>query len=446
MKVNEFINKLLKKEETSDIKINYINVEKMDIIKLNDEKLLLVNSVGDVINGFYLNDDLKQTKFFNKEFIKILRSNKYKLEKDCFVETFKTVDVDYESVKEKLDTIDERDYYITKKYHFLGRKLNYGIKRKNNSCVEIGDIITDYYDDKYLVYNVFNETAKCVRIKEIHKNKHNSEDIISFKNSLYKIDYSKSCTIDLGERNTITNRIPSNKVYNIQKTISNKSIINNTLPGDILYVKVDDETIKYYNLNERNSRRPFVVLSNTGKDLKGYYLTCNPNIYSSYNKALNFKISKDKYNLKKDSYVKHRNYAYISYKNVEEYLDTLDKNDLEKIIKCSYLAKNKCFENTCDSGSIEVGDIIYQNCSYYLIYNIKNYKVSAVKISKIYDNDELNNYDIDTVSSKYSVDFDNTIEFNSGKKVFVYDKTTIEDTKYFQRRIDNKVKIYTKKV
>jgi len=147
---------------------------------------------------------------------------------------------------------------------------------------------------------------------------------------------------------------------------------------DIVLVKMTDEEIKNCNIMKSHQIRPFLIdnIDNLNQVLSGYYLTSNVDGNRMFNfennSGLKLVLSKDFYNLKKNSLVLYHEKIDLPYKNVVDRLDHMNKEDLKRLKKYIELISRNIVVSSRGNNIVEVGDIVYFDGFRYIIYQVND--------------------------------------------------------------------------
>ena len=227
-----------------------------------------------------------------------------------------------------------------------------------------------------------------------------------------------------------TQEINDNEIKkNITLTNINWDLIDNLKNYDIVFVKMDEETIKEKELKEKENKqkRPFIIKekNNDNNTFYGHYFTSNVTNHYFFKKeqykGLRFIIDHTKYHLNNNSLIRINELFELPYENIIHYMAHLDENDQKKLEKYTSLLNKKTVISNKDNKVIEIGDIILDNNIYYIIYQADNTNCYAYPIT-LYDRyiDLSINHDYFLFNHKvYFVDYKNYKIFNINDNILI---------------------------
>lgn len=178
---------------------------------------------------------------------------------------------------------------------------------------------------------------------------------------------------------TIMVDVNNSKVVNLGNMID---AANGMAEGrGIYFVKMNVEDMRKRIAGTAHELRPFVVVSKSNDDLKGFYTTSSlkglkfgKECFTKYRTVL----SNKKYKLNKSSVVLIDKIACIHDSNIIRMIDYVDNEDLAKILKMNALHEGNKVE--LKRKYLGEGDIIRNGNSKYLIYQKDNSFAYGVKI------------------------------------------------------------------
>lgn len=223
----------------------------------------------------------------------------------------------------------------------------------------------------------------------------------------------------------------------------NWELINRLKKYDIVYVKMNEETIKKNKIEKEHQKRPFLITSKSEESIKGYYMTGNTNKKSFKKSDIKIILSKDKYNLKKNSLIKCDNEITLPLKNIEYIMDHLSEYDIEKLKKLKKIINscNKEIYNTF----LEIGFVVIQNEKEYIIYQKDNqfsygYSIKPTMLKYKNNAGEKNPYVIVLNNKNYEIDYKDQKKYDNRLKYNVIDIITKKSV----YEIDNNKKLIKK--
>lgn len=242
---------------------------------------------------------------------------------------------------------------------------------------------------------------------------------------------------------TVRVDINNKQVVNLGNLID---VANGIAEGrSICFVKMNIEDMRKRISRTPHELRPFVVVSKSKNELKGFYTTSNlkglkfgNECFTKYRTVL----SNKKYKLNKSSVVLIDKMACIHDSNIIRIIDTIDNEDLAKILKMNALADGNKVE--LKGKYLEEGDIIKKGKSKYLIYQKDNAFAYGVKIADKLKFSNKNNEFINSNDSFvngndiYRVFFNETIRISSSDRFILCDHAGDDVVINVKRNIRNR--------
>ena len=209
------------------------------------------------------------------------------------------------------------------------------------------------------------------------------------------------------------NKIDNNTVTNI-----NSELINKLNSYDIIIVKMTEE-----NIDIDHQVRPFIITEKdiNNNEVKGYYLTSNLNnsFFSNIsNKGLKLIISKERYNISKNSLISLQNLVSIPYENVKHNVDHLDSKDINRLKKYRNLINNIPVISNKDNKVVEIGDVVAIDNNNFIIYQQDNTNCYGyvIKLANEINMDMEYNY-INFNNELYFVDYSKQRTFKNDNEI-----------------------------
>ena len=208
------------------------------------------------------------------------------------------------------------------------------------------------------------------------------------------------------------------KEFNFDGLSVDINLINKIVQYDIIWVKMNEDTIRKGHIDYSHRRRPFLVMNfdYDNNCFIGYYLSSktDSSFYSkNRNSGLRVILKKENYNLEKESIVRINKMEELPIQNVISYLDNLHDEDIVKLYKYIDLFNNSEL-NTIHT-HVEVGDILNSNNELYIVYKMINDKeFQCYKMKYImYDGTRKDDYNIVYYDNKmYEVDYEKDFIYN----------------------------------
>ncbi len=190
-------------------------------------------------------------------------------------------------------------------------------------------------------------------------------------------------------------------------------IRKNIQEGDIIWVKRYKTKKEQTKIPEEHQTGPFVILK---KGIFRIYALYGTTSYKDFSKqSIYFEISKDKYDIDKNTYVIARYIKIFKTKQFIRYIDKLDYFDFNYLKKLVYLNQRKNKNNKLKiKYEITKGDIVYYQDKYYYIYNKDDNYYYLMKVSKTSkDKDRV----IKVGTTKYVFNYNDTIKVSKIEKL-----------------------------
>lgn len=226
-------------------------------------------------------------------------------------------------------------------------------------------------------------------------------------------------------------------IENCTITHINWNLINKLNKYDIVYVKMNQETIDKYNIQKEHQKRPFLITNKDNDNIKGYYMTSNLKRSSFKGSSVKMVLNKDKYNLKKNSLVKCDEVITLPFENIENYISKLTYSDIYKLRELkNFVNENKTICHT----KLEMGYIVKDNDKKYIIYQKDNqlsygYEIKKTNIKCKNTKGEKNPYIIKFDNKRYELNYTEQKQFNNK---FEYDVIDIFPTSIVYEIDENK--------
>lgn len=233
-----------------------------------------------------------------------------------------------------------------------------------------------------------------------------------------KVDVNNSKTVNLGNLIDVANGIAEGR--------------------GIYFVKMDVDDMRKRIAGTTHELRPFVVVAKSEDELKGFYTTSSLNglkfgkeCFTKYRTVL----SNKKYKLNKSSVVLIDKIACIHDSNIIRMIDSIDNEDLAKILKMNTLHDGSKVE--LKGKYLGEGDVIRRGNSKYLIYQKDKTFAYAVKVvSRSRTSASKNDFDIE--NENYSGIFNNTIGVSSSDRVILCDHVANDILLFMKRNVHNR--------
>ena len=240
----------------------------------------------------------------------------------------------------------------------------------------------------------------------------------------------------------------------------NWTLINKLKDYDMVFVKMNEEDIKNFHVQEGHQIRPFLIIrKQDGKQIvKGYYLTSKilKNYYFEQNKHKGLKIilKKNEYQMNKNGIILFQNEIKLPYENIISYIDELKPKDINKLKKYRDILCHKTTMSTKENQVIEIADIINHDNVSYIIYQMDNTHCYGYPI--VESNEKINieeNFNYILFNNKiYFIDYKNSKKFNNEDTFYIIDRFNEEiveiiksNKKKLKSSEKNKSKTKTKK-
>lgn len=229
----------------------------------------------------------------------------------------------------------------------------------------------------------------------------------------------------------------------------NYELINKIKENDIIWVKMEEVRIKEQNISPEHSKRPFLITKkNENKQiLQGYYCTSNINYKFQNDKYNHFKIilNENCYNIKKSSLLKYNELIHLPYENALEFIDHINNMDLNKLKKYRDIIQKQPIISNKENILIDIGDIIFFEDSYYVVYQKDNTQFYCYEINQT--NEYINlkenfNYVMNN-NNIYFINYKNNKILNNNDTVYIvnkFNKKTIEYVKLNKKRLRKQAK------
>lgn len=235
--------------------------------------------------------------------------------------------------------------------------------------------------------------------------------------------------INLDMPDTIKVDVNNSKIVNLGNLID---AANGIAEGKGLYfVKMNVDDIRKRIAGTTHELRPFVVVAKSEDELKGFYTTSSlkglkfgKECFTKYRTVL----SNKKYKLNKSSVVLIDKIACIHDSNIIRMIDSIDNEDLAKILKMNALHEGSKVE--LKGKYLGEGDVIRRDNSNYLIYQKDNAFAYGFKIL---NKGKVSNSRVDLRSTcdyfvseedLYKIDFNESKMFSKNDKYLLCDNVT----------------------
>lgn len=229
----------------------------------------------------------------------------------------------------------------------------------------------------------------------------------------------------------IKTTIIENKPKEIIETTTIKNInwelINSLNEYDIIFVKMTDEEINRYNIEQSHQKRPFLINKKIDEKqmFSGYYFTSNVNNHIFFrkeqNKGLKIVLNKDTYIINKNALLLFQNGIQIPYENTIHLMAHMNNKDISKLKKYRNLLCNSEAISNKENMIVEIADIILKDNNYYVIYQMDNtncYGYSINQSNKHVDLEKDHNY-IMFDKQLYFIDYKNNIVLNNNEEIHI---------------------------
>lgn len=242
--------------------------------------------------------------------------------------------------------------------------------------------------------------------------------------------------INLDMPDTIKVDVNNSKIVNLGNLID---VANGITEGKGLYfVKMNVDDMRKRIAGTTHELRPFVVVAKSEDELKGFYTTSSlkglkfgKECFTKYRTVL----SNKKYKLNKSSVVLIDKIACIHDSNIIRMIDSIDNEDLAKILKMNALHEGSKVE--LKGKYLGEGDIIRRGNSKYLIYQKDKAFAYAVKVVVKSGTSSSKNY-FDTENEMYSGIFNDTIRVSSSDRVILCDHVGDDILSFIKRNLHNR--------
>ena len=223
----------------------------------------------------------------------------------------------------------------------------------------------------------------------------------------------------------------------------NWDLINKISKYDIVYVKMNQETIDEYHIQKEHQKRPFLVTLKNDDSVKGYYMTGNLKQTSFKGSSIKMVVNKDTYSLKKNSLIKCNEEITLPFENIENYISKLTYADIYKLKELRKVATSDL--NETYKAKLEMGYIVKVDDKKYIIYQKDNqfsygYNIKITNEKSINSNGEKNPYIIIFNNKNYELNYKDQKQFNNKTE---YDVENIFSTSIVYE-IDNNKKLLKK--
>ncbi len=201
----------------------------------------------------------------------------------------------------------------------------------------------------------------------------------------------------------------------LEKLKNTIKIRKNIKEGDIIWVKRYQTEKEQAKIPEEHQEGPYVILKIGIFKIYALYGTTS---YKDFSKqSIYFEISKDKYDIDKNTYVLAKYIKIFKTSQFIRYIDKLDYLDFNYLKKLVYLNQRKNKTNKPKiKYEITKGDIVYYQDKYYYIYNKDDNYYFLMKVSKT-------NRDKDRVimvgTTKYVFNYLDTIKVSINEKLIL---------------------------
>ena len=195
-----------------------------------------------------------------------------------------------------------------------------------------------------------------------------------------------------------------------------------------------DEEINKNNIKEDHQRRPFLInKKNDAKQIfNGYYFTSNVNNHIFFrkeqNKGLKIVLNKDNYKMHKNGLILFQQNNELPYENTIHLLDHIKDNDLSKLKKYKNLLCDLEVISNKENKVIEIGDIVLEENTHYIIYQIDNtncYGYPIIESNDDVDLEKNHNYILFN-KQLYFIDYKNNKIFNNNHEIHIVKRFNYE--------------------
>lgn len=245
--------------------------------------------------------------------------------------------------------------------------------------------------------------------------------------------------INLDMPDTIKVDVNNSKIVNLGNLID---AANGIAEGrGIYFVKMNVDDMRKRIAGTAHELRPFVVVAKSEDELKGFYTTSSlkglkfgKECFTKYRTVL----SNKKYKLNKSSVVLIDKIACIHDSNIIRMIDSIDNEDLAKILKMNALHEGSKVE--LKGKYLGEGDVIRRGNSKYLIYQKDKAFAYAVKVVVKSTSTSKNDFksSADTGNEKYSGIFNDTIRVSSSDMVILCDHVGDDILSFIKRNVYNR--------